>query len=87
MKHFNHSMVYDQIQTCGQLHLFTSESINTYETKRTSFFLYSDLVFLITLVQELQFLFQITAFTLRRCLNPGLLQNDPLQLQSDRGLI
>ena len=43
MKHFNHSEVYGGIKTCSQLHFFTYESINTYNTVETSCW-HSDLV-------------------------------------------
>ena len=33
MKYCNHSEAYDQIQTCGQLHLLTYETIKTCGTK------------------------------------------------------
>ena len=44
MEYFNHSEVYDGINICSQLHIFTYESINTCDNVETSC-LHSDLVF------------------------------------------
>ena len=89
MKYFNHSDIYGGIRTCSQLHSFPYESINTCDTVETSC-LHSDLVFFS--ISKLQYRNSNSYFNLLLLLsddislNPGLLHNNQLQLQSEWSL-
>ena len=89
MKYFIHSEVYDGIKTCSQLDFFTYESINTCDNVETSC-LHSDLVFFS--ISKLQNMNSNSYFNLLLLLsgdislNPGSLQNNQLQPQSERSV-
>ena len=90
MKYFNHSEVYDGIKTCGQLHIFTYESVKTSDTVETSC-LHSGLASF--LISKLQYRNSNSCFSLLLLLsgdislNPGPPHDNQLQPQSEwRGL-
>ena len=90
MKYLNHSEVYDGMKTCGQLHIFTYESVKTSDTVETSC-LHSGLAFF--LISKLQYRNSNSCFNLLLLLsgdislNPEPPHNNQLQPQSEwRGL-